>query len=48
MSDAQRMILLREIFTGVYQDEEHPNPHEAFTVLKMYLSYYRFENDLMD
>ena len=35
------------MFTGIFQDTEHPNPDEAFTMVKLYVSYFRL-GDLMD
>jgi len=47
LTGRQREALLREVFTGIFQDDEHPNPEEAFTMVKLYVSYFRL-GDLMD
>ena len=44
----QREALLREVFTGIYQDEDHPNPSQAYNMLKSYISYYNFSNDVLE
>ena len=47
LTSGQRDALLREVFTGIFQDTEHPNPGEAFIMVKLYVSYFRL-GDLMD
>ena len=36
------------MFTGIYQDEDHPNPSQAYNMLKSYISYYNFSNDVLE
>lgn len=48
LSSKQRASLLREIFTGVYQDDQHPNPHEGFIILKLYVSYFTMSQSGID
>ena len=41
----QRQALLQEVFIGIFQDEGHPNPQEAFAIIKLYISYFVLGND---
>ena len=45
LDPTQRQALLQEVFVGIFQDEEHPNPQEAFAIFKFYVSYFTISND---
>ena len=42
LNSDQRVGLLRDVFTAIFADDQHPNPTEAFNIYRLYISYYRF------
>ena len=33
------------IFIGIFQDEAHPNPNEAYALIKLYVSYFALNEE---
>ena len=45
LSQAQRQDLLQLVFVGIFQDEAHPNPNEAYALIKLYVSYFALSEE---